>query len=89
MDLFLRERIVNLSNIIDDPKFTIPPSPDLMESSINKLQNSSETFIDVGFFNSIGVQVAYAGPFPKLEDQNYSDESWFINLKDQKSNFII
>lgn len=89
MDLFLRERVVNLSNIIDDPKFTNPPSPALMENSLKKLQSNSETFIDVGFFNSRGVQVAYAGPFPKLEDQNYSDESWFINLKEHDSNFII
>jgi len=89
MDLFLRDRIVNLSNIVDDPKFTIPPSPALIENSLNKLQSNSETFIDVGFFNSTGIQVAYAGPFPQLEDQNYSDESWFITLKKKNDNFII
>lgn len=89
MDLFLRERIVNLSNIIDDPKFVIPPTSTVMENFLNKLQSNSETFVDVGFFDSTGVQVAYVGPFPKLEEKNYSQETWFVQLKEQSKPYII
>ena len=89
MDLFLRERIVNLSNIIDDPKISIPPSPTLMESSLKKLQSNSDTFVDIGLFDSAGLQFAYAGPFPTLENQDYSHEDWFIEIKNKEENYII
>src|SRR3989304_10497262 len=29
-DLFLNERLVNLANLIDDPKFHVPPEPEMM-----------------------------------------------------------
>jgi two-component system, NtrC family, sensor kinase len=89
MDLFLRERIVNLSNIIDDPKISIPPSADLMENSLKKLQSNSDTFVDIGLFDSDGLQFAYAGPFSILENRDYSHEDWFVELKKKEENFII
>jgi len=89
LDLFLSERIVNLNNVIDDPKFQLPPSPESMSRYLDKLKRDSKAFIDVGFFDSSGVQVAYEGPYPSLERRNYSSESWYIALRQKKDNFII
>ncbi len=89
LDLFLRERVVNLINIIDDPRISIPPTSSLMHSYLEKLKRDSDTFIDVGFFDSIGVQTAYAGPLTGLENRDYSHEQWYTTLKKQKERFII
>jgi two-component system NtrC family sensor kinase len=89
LDLFLSERLVNLSNLIDDPKLEIPPSSSKMQVYLEHLKRNSETFIDVGYFDSAGVQAAYAGPFPSLEKRNYGSEDWFVELKNRASNFII
>ena len=39
LDLFLTERRVNLDNLIDDPRFELPPSPATMASYLEKLRN--------------------------------------------------
>lgn len=89
LDLFLRERLVNLANQIDDPKLQIPPSSEMMQELLDELRKDSDTFIDVGYFDSSGVQYAYAGPYPSLEKKDYSGESWFIQLNESEVNFII
>jgi len=89
MDLFLQERIVNLSNLIDDPKLRIPPPPVTMRELLLKLSRASDTFEDIGFIDAAGMQVAYEGPYPELAGRDYSRESWFAALKDRKENFIV
>lgn len=89
LDLFLRERVVNLINIIDDPRISIPPTSSILLSYLEKLKRDSDTFIDVGFFDSTGVQIAYAGPLTGLENRDYSHEQWYAVLKQQKERFII
>jgi len=89
LDLFLTERIVNLNNVIDDPKFQLPPSPESMSRYLEKLKRDSKAFIDIGFFDSSGVQVAYDGPYPSLEQRNYSSETWYQVLRQKEENFII
>jgi two-component system NtrC family sensor kinase len=89
LDLFLSERLVNLANVIDDPKFMIPPSSEALQASLGKLQKDSPAFVDIGYFDPSGVQAAYAGPFPSLEQRNYSLEDWYIALKPSEDNFII
>lgn len=89
LDLFLRERIVNLTNLIDDPKLQAPKSNDIMQSYLERLKRSSDTFVDVGYFDSTGIQTSYAGPFPSLEQRNYGSESWFVSLKDRPGEYII
>ncbi len=89
LDLFLRERVVNLINIIDDPRISIPPSQDAMTSYLEKLQRDSDTFIDIGFFNSSGVQTSYDGALTDLENRDYSHEQWFMELIKQDERFII
>ena len=89
LDLFLSERLVNVANLIDDPKFQLPPGSGIMQSFLEKLQMSSAAFVDVGYFDSAGIQAAYAGPFPALEKRNYSSEPWYLALKKEPHNFII
>lgn len=89
LDLFLNERVVNLANLIDDPKLKIPPSSGAMEVMLQQLKKNSDTFTDVGFFDSTGVQLAYEGPLSFLENRNYSAESWFMHLRSQGEGFVI
>lgn len=89
LDLYLTERLVNLSNLIDDPKLQIPPASSIMQDYLIHLKRNSEAFVDIGFFDSAGVQTSYAGPFPSLERRNYSSEEWYRTLKSKDANYII
>jgi two-component system NtrC family sensor kinase len=89
LDLFLRERLVNVSNLIRDPQLPLPPSAEQMRRCLAKLKLDSESFVDVGFFDSTGVQIGYAGPHPELERRDYSQEPWFTTLRNEGEGFII
>jgi two-component system NtrC family sensor kinase len=89
LDLFLTERRVNISNLVDDPKLQVPPSSEAMLEYLAILKRNSDAFVDVGFFDSSGIQLAYAGPFPALEKRNYSSENWFQELRERANNYII
>lgn len=89
LDLFLSERVVNLSNLLNDPSYPIPPSSEQIETHLRRLKRSSDAFVDVGFFNEDGVQVAYAGPFPSLEKRSYLHEPWYERLHDGDQRYII
>ncbi len=89
LDLFLSERQVNLSNLIDDPGFPLKPTSADLEHDLEGLRRISDVFVDIGFFDSSGVQVAYAGPYPSLEKQDYHLEEWYATLREQRASFII
>ncbi len=89
LDLFLSERIVNLENLVDDPKLQIPPTQAALNSYLEKLRRDSEAFVDIGFFNPTGVQVLYAGPFPALERRAYGGETWWQNLQSDTGRIVI
>jgi len=89
LDLFLRERVVNLTNVIDDPLFFNKIDQISIETYLLKLKKDSDAFIDLGFFDSTGVQKLYAGPFPQLRNINYSHEQWFRKLLDNDQRYII
>ena len=89
LDLFLSERRVNLANLIDHPRFSIPPSSQEVGEYLSDLRRVSEAFVDLGFFDSTGVQVAYAGPHPTLESRDYRDEDWYVTLQESADNFVI
>ncbi len=88
-DLFITERVVNLTNLINDPRLIFPPTPDDMQNYLKRLKQNSQAFTDIGYLDSTGIQIAYTGPFPSLEKQNYSTEPWYIDLNKKDSNFII
>ncbi len=89
LDLFLRERVVNLLNLVDDPTLPVPPSSAAMDRSLARLQRDSDTFVDLGFFDTGGTMVSYSGPFPSLLGRNYEDEGWFGTLAGSERRFVI
>jgi two-component system, NtrC family, sensor kinase len=89
LDLYLSERLKNLSNLIDNPKFQLPPQSETLKVYLENLRMNSDAFVDIGFFDSSGVQTTYAGPFPSLERKNYGREEWFMNLRRMQDKFII
>jgi two-component system NtrC family sensor kinase len=89
LNLFLRERITNLESLIDDPYVSPRPTSEILEAHLNDLERISETFVDLGFFDPAGVQTAYAGPYPDLEDRNYSSESWYERLRDGSRSYTV
>lgn len=89
LDLFLRERIVNLINLIDNPQIEIPPSEKVFNSYLLKLKKDSEAFVDLGYFDSTGIQKQYTGPLPILLNKDYSNEKWFKNLKSSNNRYVI
>ncbi len=89
LDLFMSERRVNLANLVDHPRFSGPPSSEEMGGYLDDLQRVSKAFVDIGLFDSSGVQVAYAGPHPSLESRNYRDEDWYMTLRNTEDHFVI
>lgn len=89
LDLFLSERLVNLANVVDDPRQMFPPTSEAMDANIGKLRRNSDAFVDIGFFDSSGTQAAYGGPFPSLEMRNYRSEAWFRTLRESDTDFVI
>lgn len=88
LDLFLSERRVNLSNLVDNPAYDFLRA-ETMETCLGELRRISDAFVDLGYFDSSGVQVSYAGPFPALEKKSYRHEEWYTTLRAQKETHII
>lgn len=80
VDLFLQERLVNIFALFRSNSFSINPKQEHMERLLNLLRQSSDAFIDVGFLTEEGLQIGYAGPFPFLQNRDYSREDWFVKL---------
>ncbi|MEJ5287533.1 MAG: hypothetical protein CH6_0831 [Candidatus Kapaibacterium sp.] len=89
LDLFLRERVVNLTNVFEDPNFEFTNDQVSLEKYLEKLRKESEAFVDLGFFDSSGIQTMYAGPFPNLLNIDYSNESWFRKLIEKQERYVI
>ena len=89
LDLFLQERIANLINLFDDPKTRIPPSVTDLQGYLERLRRDSDTFVDIGYFDARGIQAAYAGPVPELENRDYSQEPWYQTLRQQQRRYVI
>ncbi len=89
LNLFLTERVVNLRNLVNDPRFLEDHSSTAMQGFLQELVKSSETFVDVGYFDPRGIQASYAGPHQSLENRNYSSESWFQTLSRPDQDFVI
>jgi two-component system NtrC family sensor kinase len=89
LDLFLTERRLNLANLIDHPRFSIPPSSLEMSEYLEDLKRVSDAFVDLGFFDASGVQVTYAGPYSSLESRSYREEDWYVTLLENEDQFVI
>jgi two-component system, NtrC family, sensor kinase len=89
IDLFLQERVVNILTLFHSHEFSLTPSRLKMEAYLQNLRQVSDAFIDVGFLNTEGIQIGYAGPFSYLQGKDYSDEKWFIALMKQERHYYV
>lgn len=89
VDLFLQERLVNLFSLFHNASFDLTPSQLQMDKLLSQLRQSSDAFIDVGLLTHNGRQIGYAGPFPYLQNKDYSAQGWFINLMSRDSDHFI
>jgi len=89
IDLFLQERVVNIFNLFHGTGFNLNPSQPHMNAFLQNLMETSSAFIDVGFLDKTGNQIGYAGPFPYLHGQDYSNELWFTALMNQAKNYYV
>ncbi len=89
IDLFLQERVVNIFRLFHSAEFSLSPSETDMDRCLRNLRQTSDAFIDVGFFDQEGVQIGYAGPFPYLHGKDYSREDWFKTLMALDRNYYI
>lgn len=89
VDLFLRERVVNLVNLVDDPRIGGRPTEATTAELLARLQRDSSTFVDLGFFDAAGTMTSYAGPFPTLLGRDYSGEEWFVRLIAAEDRFVV
>ena len=80
VDLFLQERVVNLFSLYRRPDLTRAPSQQQMDRYLEHLRGITGAFVDLGFFDTGGIQVGYAGPHPDLRDRDYSGEAWLQTL---------
>jgi two-component system, NtrC family, sensor kinase len=89
VDLFLQERLVNIFSLFHSREFALSPSKQQMMQFLLQLRQASDAFIDVGFLNADGVQAGYAGPFPYLQNKDYSAQEWFHRLLQSERNYFI
>jgi two-component system NtrC family sensor kinase len=81
LDLFLRERLVNLANVIDDPLFRqTRGSKAFLRGALGRLRLTSKAFSDLGTVDSSGTLLAYNGPVDFTSSVTYAKEPWFQEL---------
>ncbi len=87
-DLFLRERLVNLGNAIDDPRFGSGSAEELA-GLLDRLQHTSDAFVDLGVVSREGDLSAYVGPVDYPSGVNYGQEAWFRDLAGPERTSVI
>jgi len=79
-DLFLRERLVNLDNVIDGPLFGDGEWEERLPGILSSLLQTSDAFVDLGVVSDEGDLVAYVGPVEYPGKVTYRGEEWFQEL---------
>jgi two-component system NtrC family sensor kinase len=80
-DLFLRERLVNLTNIIDDPQFASHAlDRAYLADRLAGLRRTNDAFTDLGVVSSSGRLEAHVGPISFPAPVTYRYEGWFHEL---------
>jgi two-component system NtrC family sensor kinase len=80
VDLFLQERLVNIFSLFRSAAFSLTPTQQQMDALLRQLRQASDAFIDVGLITDGGLQIGYSGPFPYLQNRDYSKQEWFTLL---------
>jgi two-component system NtrC family sensor kinase len=89
IDLYLQERVVNLYNLFHSTDFTLAPTTAHMENYLYHLKQFHDGFVDVGFIDTQGIQIGYAGPFPALLGKDYRTEAWYTTLLSENKSYLI
>ncbi len=89
VDLFLQERLLNIFSLFRSSAFGLNPTPQQMQLLLQQLQRAGDAFVDVGFLTEDGYQVGYAGPYPYLQNLDYSVQDWFLKLMSPNENYYI
>jgi two-component system NtrC family sensor kinase len=90
LDLFLRERLVNLGNLANDPQFARnATSPQHLAAALANLRRTSEAFVDLGVVDGEGNLVAYEGPVRFAGPISYASEAWFKRIAAESDVSII
>ena len=89
LDMFLGDRLLNLTELTDSLGFLNEPQPGELEKKLLLLRESSEAFVDLAVLDAKGVILEYTGPHPHLSHQNYRDENWFERLLAGESSHVI
>ncbi len=79
-DIFLRERLVSLSNVLRDPSFDRAHAARSLPAVLATLRQESDAFVDVGLVDAAGTLVSYAGPVNYPSGVSYRDDAWFRAL---------
>ncbi len=82
LSFVVQERRSVLSLIIKEHPYSELIKQGNLHSTLRNLQDSFGGFVDLGIINSVGDQIAYAGPYD-LAGRNYKDQDWFheVNLR--------
>ncbi len=89
IDIYLQERIVNLNNLFHSKEFTLQPTSEVMKSYLQNLKRFDEAFVDVGFLDSNGIEIGYAGPFSTFPEKNYNKETWYTSLISENKKYVV
>ncbi len=89
LDLFLSERVENLSNLMDGLNFDVPLTSRDLDDSLAALRRGSSTFVDLGLIDPSGIQILYSGPYPSLQRMSYEAQAWYQELAGGSSKHII
>jgi two-component system, NtrC family, sensor kinase len=89
VDLFLQERLVNIFSLFRSTAFSLAPTQQQMDMLLRQLRQASDAFIDVGFLTEDGLQIGYAGPYPYLQNKDYSNQEWFVQLMTPDTNHCV
>jgi two-component system NtrC family sensor kinase len=76
IDLFLEERMSQLSTLVYTQSFDQLKDEDYLNRVFTLIQMRSKSFVDLGIIDREGNHVAYIGPY-QLKGMNYSNEEWF------------
>lgn len=88
-DLFLRERLVNLDNVVDDAGFEPGAGEGRLRAYLASMQQTSDAFVDLGVVSANGDLVSYVGPVRYPPGVNYGDDTWFRELMDGRTRSVI
>lgn len=90
LDLFLQERIWAMLNLVDASDMHPGPNDREIKEYFGRLRQTGDSFIDLGIFDSTGVQTNYYGPEVFLLNKNYKKEKWFQTLiSEEKDRYVI